>query len=160
MRLSRFTRGGFAAFAALVVIFLIAPLLVIILFAFDASNVQTFPIHHWTLSWFSVAWHDPAVRSSLWLSVKAGVLATIIALILGIIGLGKARALNVGRGLAITGLVLGIVSLLAALFITVVVTVFIGRHAKILDCGRNDLTQAQQQQCVRDQLGLPSVAPS
>ena len=64
-------------------IFLIAPLLVIILFAFDASNVQTFPIHHWTLSWFSVAWHDPAVRSSLWLSVKAGVLATIIALILG-----------------------------------------------------------------------------
>ena len=53
------------------------------MFAFDASNVQTFPIHHWTLSWFSVAWHDPAVRSSLWLSVKAGVLATIIALILG-----------------------------------------------------------------------------
>lgn len=83
MKLSRFTSGGLALFATLVVIFLIAPLLVIILFAFDASNVQTFPIHHWTLSWFSVAWHDPAVRSSLWLSVKAGVLATIIALILG-----------------------------------------------------------------------------
>ena len=83
MKLSRFTRGGLALFATLVVIFLIAPLLVIILFAFDASNVQTFPIHHWTLSWFSVAWHDPAVRSSLWLSVKAGVLATVIALILG-----------------------------------------------------------------------------
>jgi putative spermidine/putrescine transport system permease protein len=30
-----------------------------------------------------VAWHDPAVRSALWLSVKAGVLATAIALILG-----------------------------------------------------------------------------
>lgn len=83
MKLSRFTKGGLALFATLVVIFLIAPLLVIILFAFDASNVQTFPIHHWTLSWFSVAWHDPAVRSSLWLSVKAGVLATVIALILG-----------------------------------------------------------------------------
>ena len=83
MRLSRLTRGLHAVFAAFVVIFLIAPLFVIILFAFDASNVQTFPIHHWTLSWFSVAWHDPAVRSSLWLSVKAGVLATIIALILG-----------------------------------------------------------------------------
>ena len=83
MRLSPFTKGLHAIFAALVVLFLIAPLFVIILFAFDASNVQTFPIHHWTLSWFSVAWHDPAVRSSLWLSVKAGVLATIIALILG-----------------------------------------------------------------------------
>jgi len=83
MKLSRFTRAGLATFAACVVFFLIAPLLVILLFAFDASNVQTFPIHHWTTSWFSVAWHDPAVRSALWLSVKAGVLATAIALILG-----------------------------------------------------------------------------
>ena len=85
MRLSRFTRGGFAVFAGLVVFFLTVPLIVIVLFAFDASNVQTFPIHHWTLSWFSVAWNDPAVRSALWLSVKAGVLATAIALVLGML---------------------------------------------------------------------------
>ncbi len=85
MRLSRFTRGGLALFATFVVFFLIAPLLVIVLFAFDASNVQTFPIHHWTTSWFSVAWHDPAVRGALWLSLKAGVLATAIALVLGML---------------------------------------------------------------------------
>ena len=83
MKLSRFSRVVLASFAVLVVAFLSAPLLVIVLFAFGKSTVQTFPIHQWTLSWFSVAWHDPAVRSALWLSVKAGVLATVIALVLG-----------------------------------------------------------------------------
>ena len=36
-----------------------------------------------TTHWFLVAWDDPAVRSALWLSVKAGIAATILALVLG-----------------------------------------------------------------------------
>jgi ABC-type spermidine/putrescine transport system permease subunit II len=52
-------------------------------FAFDKSNVQSLPIRHWTTHWFAVAFNDPAVRSALWLSVKAGLAATLIALILG-----------------------------------------------------------------------------
>jgi putative spermidine/putrescine transport system permease protein len=83
VRLSRLTRTLMAVFVALVVLFLLAPLLVIVLYSFDASSVQTFPIHHWTAHWFSVGWHDPAVRGALWLSVKAGLLATAIALVLG-----------------------------------------------------------------------------
>ncbi|MGA2969884.1 MAG: ABC transporter permease [Acidimicrobiales bacterium] len=83
MRLSALTRTALAALAVGVVLFLFAPLVVIIYFAFGKSNVQTFPIHHWTTYWFSVAWNDPAVRSALWLSIKAGVAATAIALILG-----------------------------------------------------------------------------
>jgi putative spermidine/putrescine transport system permease protein len=83
MRLSLLTRTALAALAVGVVVFLFAPLGVIIYFAFGKSNVQTFPIHHWTTYWFSVAWNDPAVRSALWLSIKAGVAATAIALILG-----------------------------------------------------------------------------
>jgi putative spermidine/putrescine transport system permease protein len=81
--LSRFTRGGLAVFAALVVLFLLGPLLVIVLFAFDKSNVQSLPIRQWTTHWFAVAFNDPAVRSALWLSVKAGVAATVIAVVLG-----------------------------------------------------------------------------
>ncbi|HEV2427112.1 MAG TPA: ABC transporter permease [Acidimicrobiales bacterium] len=83
MKLSALSRRALAVFSVLVVVFLSAPLLVIILFAFGKSNVQTFPIRHYTLSWFSVAFHDPAVRSALWLSVKAGAVATLIALVLG-----------------------------------------------------------------------------
>ncbi|MGD1013765.1 MAG: ABC transporter permease [Acidimicrobiales bacterium] len=83
MRFSRFVRGVFASFAMLVVLFLLGPLAVIVVFAFDKSNVQSLPIRHWTTHWFSVAFHDPAVRSALWLSIKAGLAATIIALVLG-----------------------------------------------------------------------------
>jgi putative spermidine/putrescine transport system permease protein len=83
VRLSALSRRALAVFSVLVVVFLSAPLLVIVLFAFGRSNVQVFPIHSYTLSWFSVAYHDQAVRSALWLSVKAGVLATLIALVLG-----------------------------------------------------------------------------
>lgn len=85
MNLSRFSSRVLALFSVLVVFFLSAPLLVIGLFAFDKSTVQTFPIHQWTTSWFNVAWNDPAVRSALWLSVKAGVFATVIALVFGVL---------------------------------------------------------------------------
>ena len=83
MRLSRLSRAGLVVFSVLVVMFLLGPLLVIVLFAFDKSNVQSLPIQHWTTHWFAVAFDDPAVRSALWLSVKAGLAATAIALILG-----------------------------------------------------------------------------
>ena len=83
MRFSRLSRSLLGAFAALVVLFLLGPLAVIVIFAFDKSNVQSLPIRHWTTHWFSVAFNDPAVRSALWLSVKAGLAATIIALVLG-----------------------------------------------------------------------------
>ena len=72
-------------FALLVVVGLLLPLAIIVLFAFDRSTVQTFPIHSWSTQWFSVAWRDSAVRSALWLSVKAGAGATVIALILGVL---------------------------------------------------------------------------
>jgi len=39
----------------------LGPLLVIVLFAFDKSNVQSLPIRHWTTHWFVVAFNDQAV---------------------------------------------------------------------------------------------------
>ena len=40
------------------------------------SNIQSWPITSWTTHWFSAAWNDPDVRSSLWLSLKCGLIAT------------------------------------------------------------------------------------
>jgi len=68
---------------ALVLIFLFLPILIVIVYAFNKSNVQRWPIPGFSTKWFSVAWHDHAVRSSLILSVKAGLIATAIALVLG-----------------------------------------------------------------------------
>ena len=52
-------------------------------YAFDASNIQTWPIESWTLHWFREAWRDSDARASLWLSVKCALAATGIAVVLG-----------------------------------------------------------------------------
>jgi putative spermidine/putrescine transport system permease protein len=66
-----------------VIAFLWLPILIILTYAFNGSVLQTWPIRSWTLHWFHAAWNDPEARSSLWLSVKVGLVATAVALILG-----------------------------------------------------------------------------
>ncbi len=77
------TRVALRIWTFLVVLFLWVPLVTIAVYAFNKSNIQSWPIPGWTLHWFHVAWRDPDVRNSLWLSVKVGLLATAIALVLG-----------------------------------------------------------------------------
>src|SRR6266516_291353 len=67
----------------LVLLLLFIPIALILLYAFDRSKVPSWPITGFTLRWFSVAWHDPDVRQSFLLSVKVGLLATVIAMALG-----------------------------------------------------------------------------
>jgi putative spermidine/putrescine transport system permease protein len=81
--LTRRTRIGLGVWAALVVSFLWIPLVIMVVYAFNSSNVQSWPIPGFTTHWFSVAWHDSEVRDALWLSVQAGLYATGIALVLG-----------------------------------------------------------------------------
>jgi putative spermidine/putrescine transport system permease protein len=68
---------------ALVLAFLFLPILLIVLYAFDPATVESWPINGLTLHWFSVAWNDPQARSAFLLSVKVGLLATAIAVLLG-----------------------------------------------------------------------------
>jgi putative spermidine/putrescine transport system permease protein len=80
---SRLLKMVLRAWVVLVLLFLFVPIAAILLYAFDKSNVESWPIPGLTLRWFSVAWHDPDVRQSFILSVKVGLLATAIALVLG-----------------------------------------------------------------------------
>jgi putative spermidine/putrescine transport system permease protein len=80
---SRAVRIGLGAWTVLVVAFLWIPLVIIGLYAFNASQIQSWPITDWSTHWFSVTWHDEDVRSALWLSVKVALAATGIALVLG-----------------------------------------------------------------------------
>ena len=68
---------------ALVLAFLFVPILLIVLYAFDPATVESWPIQSFTWHWFSVAWHDPQVRDAFLLSVKVGLLATGVAVLLG-----------------------------------------------------------------------------
>ena len=80
---TRAIRIGVRIWTALVVAFLWIPLVVIGVYAFNKSNVQSWPIPGWTTHWFSVAWHNPDARAALWLSVQVGLVTTAIALALG-----------------------------------------------------------------------------
>jgi putative spermidine/putrescine transport system permease protein len=80
---TRGTKIGLAVVAFLVIAFLWLPLLLIMVYAFNDSAIQSWPISGFTLHWFHEAWHDPEARSSLKLSIKVGLAATTIALVLG-----------------------------------------------------------------------------
>ena len=80
---TRPTRIGLWIWAILIVAFLWIPIVIMGVYAFNSSNVQSWPIAGFSTHWFSVAWNDPDVHSAFYLSIKAGLAATAIALILG-----------------------------------------------------------------------------
>ena len=80
---TRATRFGLGIWTLLVVLFLHLPIVIIVLYAFNRSNVQGWPITDWTTRWFGPAIHDGEMQNSLILSLKAGGLATAIAIVLG-----------------------------------------------------------------------------
>ena len=71
------------AWVILVLLFLFIPILIIPLFALNASKVQAWPPTSLTLSWVNLTIADPEVASALGLSVRIGLIATACALVLG-----------------------------------------------------------------------------
>jgi putative spermidine/putrescine transport system permease protein len=76
-------RVALRIWVGLVLAFLFVPIVLIVLYAFNFSNIESWPISHFSLRWFSVAWHDPQVRGAFLLSVRVGLIATVLALLLG-----------------------------------------------------------------------------
>jgi len=77
------TRLALRIWVALILAFLFVPILIIMLYAFNTSTIQSWPIPGFTFKWFPETWNDPEVRDALLLSIKAGLIATAIALVLG-----------------------------------------------------------------------------
>jgi len=80
---SPFARIALRAATAVTLAFIYLPLLVIALYAFNNSRSQTWPISGLTLNWFDKALHNPGARDALLTSLKAGLGATALALVLG-----------------------------------------------------------------------------
>src|SRR6202165_3994320 len=64
-------------------LFLFFPIFIIMLYAFNPSNVQSWPLEGLSTRWFASTWHNAEMRHALWLSVRAGLISTSIALTLG-----------------------------------------------------------------------------
>ena len=80
---SRGTRIGLWIWTIGVVLFLHIPIVIIVLYAFNASSVQGWPITDWTTKWFGPTIHNGEMQQALILSLKAGALATAVAMVLG-----------------------------------------------------------------------------
>ena len=68
---------------AAIVAFLFVPILLICLYAFNPSNIQSWPLDGLSTKWFASTFHNEEMRQALWLSVRAGLISTAIALVLG-----------------------------------------------------------------------------
>ncbi|MGW2830063.1 ABC transporter permease [Streptomyces sp. NPDC001286] len=118
MQLSRSARIALrvAAGAGFAVIYV--PLLLVVVNSLNPDRSASWPPPGLTLHWWSVAWHNSGAREALWTSIKAGLGATAIALVLGtLIAFAVARHRFFGRDtisfvvvlpIALPGIVTGI----------------------------------------------------
>src|SRR5438093_13128944 len=76
-------RFALRVWAVGILLFLFIPIALVIVYAFNVSTIQSWPIPGVTLRWFGQTWQDPEVRRALLLSVEAGLMATAVALCFG-----------------------------------------------------------------------------
>jgi putative spermidine/putrescine transport system permease protein len=77
------TRWGFRGAAALVYLFLYLPLFLIVLYAFNKTNINSWPFPGFSTRWFDTLFHDQAPKDAAWLSVRIGLFSTVLAVLLG-----------------------------------------------------------------------------
>jgi putative spermidine/putrescine transport system permease protein len=80
---SRLARLALRLGTAFTLVFLYAPIAILGLYAFNRSRVQRWPIDGLSLQWFGRALSNAGARAAILTSVKAGLGATLIALVLG-----------------------------------------------------------------------------
>jgi len=78
---ARILRGFFA----LVVVFLYAPIAVLLLFSFNNSQLPSFPLSGFTLHWYHEFLTNPDIQSALVTSAKVAALTSVGAVALGIL---------------------------------------------------------------------------
>jgi putative spermidine/putrescine transport system permease protein len=81
--LSGTARRVLRVWAVIVGVFLHAPLVLVVVNAFNSSRTFAFPPSGFTLAWWRNAWHSTGMWTSLGNSVVVGLLATAVALVLG-----------------------------------------------------------------------------
>jgi putative spermidine/putrescine transport system permease protein len=59
------------------------PLAIVLINSFNADRTFAWPPPSWTTEWWAKAWENQGAREALWTSVKAGLGAAAIALVLG-----------------------------------------------------------------------------
>ena len=80
---ARVMRSGLWVYALLIYVFLFAPIVLLVLFSFNANRYGTFPITGWTLTWYRQVFDDFAIHDALVTTLRIAVEVTLISTIVG-----------------------------------------------------------------------------
>lgn len=79
-------RSWLRIWAAAVVLFLYAPIVIVVLFSFEQGAFSTLPWNGFTLEWYRALLDDSAALSSIYNSAIVAVVVTVVGTILGTLG--------------------------------------------------------------------------
>jgi ABC-type spermidine/putrescine transport system permease subunit II len=80
---ARLVRGLLGGWAVLVYIFLFAPIVLLVLFSFNANKYGTFPFTGWTTDWYGQVFSDYQIKDALSTSLKVAAEVTLISTVVG-----------------------------------------------------------------------------
>src|SRR5881394_4033285 len=79
----RLTRGALSLWAVLIYVFLFAPIVLLVVFSFNANRYGTFPFTGWTTDWYGQVFGDYQIKDALSTSLRVAVEVTVISTIVG-----------------------------------------------------------------------------
>jgi spermidine/putrescine transport system permease protein len=79
----RVMRALLSGYAVAIYVFLFAPIVLLVLFSFNANRYGTFPITGWTLTWYRQAFHDYQVHDAVLTTIKVGLQVTAVSTLVG-----------------------------------------------------------------------------
>ena len=83
MNLSALIRRVLAISTGLALMFVYAPLALVVLNSFNTSRTFAWPPTGYTTEWWQAAFQSQGARDAVWVSVQVAIVATLIALVLG-----------------------------------------------------------------------------
>lgn len=82
-RRRRLVRGALAGWAGFIYLFLFAPIILLVLFSFNANQYGTLPITGWTLHWYSQVLSDFLIQAAVKTTLSVGLEVTLISTVVG-----------------------------------------------------------------------------
>jgi len=82
-RRGRAARTLLTVYGVAIYVFLFAPIVLLVLFSFNANRYGTFPITGWTLTWYRQAFDDYQVHDAVATTVKVALQVTLISTVVG-----------------------------------------------------------------------------
>lgn len=70
--------------SGVMLLFLLAPVLIVIPISFSADNFMAFPPSGWSLKWYAGIFHDAKMMQAFWISLALAVLTTVLSIAIGL----------------------------------------------------------------------------